>query len=134
MCIDVSIHRTKVGEALKNPRDAFLPAFFPRLFAAFWVVVLIGALALSCVLGIAFIAPAISHGQNVNHADGTIVSIGTGRNFVLLTATGQRLSFQCGTNCRASLGHMQRHEAEHAHTDVYYIAGSNNMLMALDVD
>jgi hypothetical protein len=134
MRIDVSMHRMKVGEALRDPRNTFLPTFFPRLLAAFCVVVLIGALALSCILGIAFIGPAISHGQDADHAVGTIILIGPGKNFVLLTTMGQQLSFQCGTNCRASPGHMQRHLAEHARTDVYYTEGSNDVLVALDVD
>ena len=121
-------------ETLKDTRDSFLPAFFPRLFAAFWVVILIGGLALSCLLGIAFLGPALSHGQNVDHAAGRIVLIGPGMNFTLETASGQKLSFQCGTECRASLPHMQRHLVEHAHTDVYYIEGPNKALMALDVD
>ncbi len=78
--------------------------------------------------------PALGHGENIDHAAGQIVSIGPGKDFVLLTATGKRMAFQCGAECRASLGHMQRHEVEHAHTDVYYTKGSSSVLMALDVD
>ena len=33
-----------------------------------------------------------------------------------------------------SLGHMQRHLREHAYTDVYFVQGPNNSLMALNVD
>jgi hypothetical protein len=123
-----------VSVALKDARKSFLPAFFPRLLAAFWVFVLIGALSLSCILGVAFIGPAMSHGENVDHTAGVIVKLGPGKDFVLLTATGQQLTFQCGAECRASLGHLQRHYAEHAHTDVYYITGASQALTALDVD
>jgi hypothetical protein len=68
------------------------------------------------------------------HADGKIVSLGPGKDFVLETASGQRLVFDCSVQCRASLGHMQRHLREQAHTDVYFVQGPNNSLMALNVD
>jgi hypothetical protein len=119
---------------LKDTRSPFLSAFFPRLLAAFCVLLLIGTLSLVCILSVAFVGPALAHGTHVDHAAGRIVLIGPGKDFVLLTATGQRLTFECGTSCRASLGHMQRHLNEHAHTDVYYIEGPNHSLMALDVD
>jgi hypothetical protein len=122
------------GEAMKDARSSFLPTFSSRLLAALFVFLLIGSLSLVCILGIALVGPAISHGANVDHAAGQIVALGPGRDFVLLTATGQRLVFQCGNQCRASLGHMQRHMREHAHTDVYYIEGTGKTLMALDVD
>jgi len=68
------------------------------------------------------------------HADGKIVSLGPGKDFVLETASGQRLVFDCSDQCRASLEHMQRHLREHAHTDVYFVQGPNNSFMALNVD
>ena len=105
-----------------------------RLLAALCVLLLIGGLALACIVSVAFIGPMVSHGENVSHTAGQIVAIGPGRDFTLLTSTGQRLTFQCLTDCRASLGHMQRHLQEHAHTDVYYITGPNRSLTALDVD
>lgn len=122
------------NKALKDARSPFLSAFFPRLFAALCVLLLIGTLGLAGILGIATLGPALGHGEQVNHTSGQIVALGPGKNFVLLTATGQRLTFQCGTDCRASLGHLQRHKIEHAHTDVYYIEGAGRMLDALDVD
>jgi hypothetical protein len=75
-----------------------------------------------------------AHGENVAHADGKIISIGPGKDFVLETASGQQFVFQCTTQCRASLGHMQRHLREHAHTDVYFVQGPDSSLMALNVD
>jgi len=123
-----------MGKILKDASRTFLPTFFPRLLAAFSVLSLIGVLSLSCILGIALIGPALSHGDRVNHTAGQIISLGPGRDFVLLTSTGTRLTFLCTANCRASLGHMLRHLNEHAHTDVYYIEGANKTLMALDVD
>jgi hypothetical protein len=112
----------------------FLPSVFPRIAAAIFVLLFIGALALVCIGGVALIGPMFSHGDNAAHADGKIVSIGPGRNFVLVTANGQQLAFQCMDECSASLGHMQRHLREHATTDVYYIQGPNKSLMALNVD
>jgi hypothetical protein len=124
----------RMGDILKDASSSFLPTFFPRLLAAFSVLSLIGVLSLSCILGVALIGPALSHGEHVDHTAGQIISIGPGRNFVLLTGTGKRLAFQCTADCRASLGHMLRHLSEHAHTDVYYVEGANKTLMALDVD
>ena len=95
---------------------------------------LIGSLVLVCVGGVAMIGPMFAHGDNVAHADGKIISIGPGRDFVLDTASGQHLVFQCTDQCLASLGHMQRHLREQAHTDVYYIQGPNKSLMVLNVD
>jgi hypothetical protein len=119
---------------LKDGKTQFLPSIFPRIAAAIFVLLLIGSLALACVGGVALIGPMFSHGDNVAHADGKIITIGPGRDFVLETASGQQLVFQCPDQCRASLGHMQRHLRERAHTDVYYIQGPNKSLMALNVD
>lgn len=113
---------------------AGLPSIFPRLTAAIFVLVLIGSVSLACIGAVALIEPALVHGDSVEHADGKIIAIGPGKNFTLETGTGQLLHFQCADQCRASLGHMQRHLREHAHTDVYYIQGPNKSLMALDVD
>lgn len=119
---------------MKDARSSFLSATFPRLFAALCVALLIGGLSVSCILGVAYAGPILGHGAHVEHAAGQIVEIGPGKDFTLLTATGQRLFFRCELECRASLGHMQRHMGEHAHTDVYYIEGPGKSLTALDVD
>lgn len=119
---------------MKNANGSFLTIFFPRLFAALCVIVLIGGISLICILGIAWGGPALSHGTHMKHVAGEIVALGPGKDFTLLTATGQRLTFQCGPECHASLEHMQRHMGESAHTDVYYIEGPDASLMALDVD
>ena len=107
---------------------------FPRVVAALFVLLLVGTLAAACVGGLALFGPMLAHGNYVEHADGKIVSIGPGRNFVLETETGTPLHFQCGSQCRASLLHMQRHLRESAHTDVYYVTGAKNILLAVDVD
>ncbi len=119
---------------MKDGKMRFLPSILPRIAAAIVVLLLTGSLALAAVGGVALIGPMFAHGDNVEHADGKIVSIGPGKDFVLDTASGQHLVFQCPDQCRASLGHMQRHMLEHAHTDVYYIQGPNKSLMALNVD
>ena len=99
------------------------------------MILLIGGLSLACIAGIAFAGPLLHHGTNVSHASGKITSIGPGKDFVLVTSTGQQLFFQCAdAACHASLGHMQRHLREHANTDVYYIQGPQQTLMAVDVD
>jgi hypothetical protein len=110
------------------------PSIFPRVAAALVVVALIGSVALVSIGIVAELGPMIAHGSNVEHEAGTIVAIGPGKDFVLLTSDGQRLSFLCAAQCRASLGHMQRHMRERAHTDVYYLPGPDRSLMALDVD
>lgn len=112
---------------------------FPRIAAALFVIVLIGSLSLVCVGGIALLGPSFDHGDNAEHMNGKIVSIGPGMDFVLQTATGRRIFFQCSDACHASLGHMQRHMREHAATDVYYIQQNCRgtpcgLLLALDVD
>ena len=120
---------------LKSARSPFLPAQIPRLLAILCVVMVIGVLSLTGILGIALLGPALGHGENVDHASGTIYQqVGPGKNFILQTGSGQLLSFQCGGECRASLAHLERHYSEHAHTDVYYIEGADQTLMALDVD
>jgi len=122
------------GVILKDANEQFLPSIFPRVAAAICVLLLIGSLALVSVGGVALLGPMFAHGDDVAHAQGKIVAIGPGMNFMLQTATGQRLDFQCGDQCRASLGHMQRHLREHALTDVYYIQGPDRNLMVLNVD
>jgi hypothetical protein len=106
----------------------------PRVAATLVVVMLIGSVALVSIGIVAELGPMMAHGDNLEHEAGTIVAIGPGKDFVLLTAEGQRLTFLCEAQCRASLGHMQRHMSEHAHTDVYYLPGPDKSLMALDVD
>lgn len=106
----------------------------PRVAATLVVVALISGIALACIGVVAMLGPTLAHGDTVEHEAGTIVDIGPGKDFVLLTAQGQRLTFLCEAQCRASLGHMQRHMSEHAHTDVYYLPGPEKSLMALDVD
>ena len=107
---------------------------FPRLAAAIFVLALIGMLAAVCVGGLILFGPMLTHANNVEHADGKIISVGPGRDFVLKTATGMALHFQCSGSCHASLPHMQRHLHEGAHTDVYYVTGAKHILLAVDVD
>ena len=123
-----------MGGYLKDAETQFRPSIFPRIAAAIFVCLLIGSISLAIVGAVALIGPMYSHGNNVVHADGKIVAIGPGRDFVLETASGRRFVFMCTVECRASLGHMQRHLREQAHTDVYFIQGPNNSLMALNVD
>jgi hypothetical protein len=119
---------------LKDAETQFRPSIFPRIAAAILVCLLIGSISLVLVGAVALIGPMFSHGDNAAHAEGKIVSVGPGRDFVLETASGHRFVFQCTVECHASLGHMQRHLREHAPTDVYFVQGPNSSLMALNVD
>ncbi len=119
---------------MEDVSRVYVPSVLPRVAAALVVVVLIGSVALVVIGVVAELGPILAHGDNVEHEAGTIVAIGPGKDFVLLTSDGQRLAFLCAAQCRASLGHMQRHMRERAHTDVYYLPGPDMSLMALDVD
>ena len=107
---------------------------FPRVIAAFIVLLVIGCLALAGIGITSWLGPKLAHGSNVEHVNGKILSIQNGRDFTFVTKQGQHLSFQCRTQCRGSLGHMQRHVNEKAPTDVYYIQGPGNALEVIDVD
>ncbi len=111
-----------------------LASLILRMAAIICVVLLIGSVAIAGIGAVALFGPVLAHGNNAEHAAGQIVAIGPGEDFVLKTASGKSMSFQCAAQCRASLGHLQRHLQEHAHTDVYYIEGQGNALMVLDVD
>lgn len=119
---------------MKDADTQFRSPLVPRIAAAIFICLLIGVLSLACVGAVALVGPMFAHGENVAHTDGKIISIGPGKDFILETASGQRFTFQCTSQCRASLGHMQRHLCERAHTDVYFVQGPNNSLMALNVD
>jgi len=119
---------------VEDTNTSYISSFIPRLAAIACVVLLIGSIGLASIGVIALFGPVMAHGNNTDHAAGQIVAIGPGENFILKTATGQRMSFECAAQCRASLEHLQRHLREQAHTDVYYIEGPGSALMALDVD
>jgi hypothetical protein len=108
---------------------------FTRMAAAIFVVLLIGILAIAGIAGVAVVGPIMGHGGNVQHASGKVIEVGPGKNFVLLeTGTGAKKAFTCGTDCRASARHLQRHLKEKANTDVYYVLGANQELIAKDAD
>ena len=119
---------------MEGTNNSLMPSLLVRIAAAVFVVLLIGSIGLASIGVVALLGPTMAHGDNVEHANGQIVSIGPGENFILKTASGQQLSFECGAQCQASPGHMQRHMREHASTDVFYIEGPQNTLMALNVD
>ncbi len=106
---------------------------FPRIAAAIFVLLLIGTLSLLCIAPVALAGPGLTYSSNLEHADGQIIDIEPGMNFVLKTGSGHNLHFQCTGPCRTMLGHMQRHKIENAHTDVYY-EDVGAILLALDVD
>lgn len=107
---------------------------FPRITAAIFVLLLIVMISFVGMSGAMWIGSTLTHGNNVKHDSGKILSIDPNMDFVLETATLQRVSFQCSGRCRGALSHMQRHLVEKAHTDVYYIQDANHTLIAVDVD
>ena len=108
---------------------------FPRMSAAIAVVILIGVVSIIGVFAVMTIGPALAHGTSVQHVNGKIVQItGPDRDFILKTSKGDLLHFECRATCRASAGHLERHEIEKANTDIYFKAGPNNTLLAIDVD
>jgi len=112
---------------------------FTRMAAFAFVVVLIGFLVYAVIAGVAWAGPTYLRdprfaSSNMMHAAGKVVEIGPGKNFVLEMSSGKKMSFQCGTDCRASLGHLQRHLKEKANTDVYYQLGADGIFVAMDAD
>ncbi|SRR6266566_1508475 len=111
---------------------------FTRMAAAAFVVVLIGFLVYAVVAGVAWAGPTYLRDTRFAgtkmHVAGKVVAIGPGKNFVLEMSSGQKMSFQCGSGCDASLGHLQRHMDEKANTDVYYQVGADGIFVAMDAD
>jgi hypothetical protein len=93
-----------------------------RLKAGLLVLLLMGGLIGAGILGTQMIGNHFSQANTTQHAQGKIFKItGPEKDFQLLLADKRVLSFHCGAGCRASLSHMQRHLAENATTDVYYL-------------
>jgi len=109
----------------------------PRVTAVIFLLLLIGGLSLLCIDALNLIAPTHSYGSNVEHVEGKIVQMvisGSEMDFVLETANGQLLHFQCANSCHVSPWHVERHMREHASTDVYYVEGPQHSLQAVNVD
>jgi hypothetical protein len=106
----------------------------PRVGAAIFVFTLIAVLAVVGIGLVNGVGPLLVHGAAVQHNSGKIVNIGPSKDFVLQTPTQQKLHFTCTERCLTELSHMQRHLTEKANTDVYYIQGMNDTLVAIDVD
>lgn len=105
-----------------------------RVTAVIFVLFLIGSLAIVGIGGVAVLGPVLAHGTAVAHADGTIVSISPTLTFVLKTVDGQKVQFLCGERCSHDIPHLQRHQREKAHTDVYYMQRPDSIAEAIDVD
>ncbi len=105
-----------------------------RTGAVIFVVLLLGVLGLAGVTAAAFLGPMSAHGTNVLHVGGLVTNVGPGKDFTFETSTGTKMSFVCGTSCRASQRHLVRHLKEKANTDVYYIPGPNHTFLAVDAD
>jgi len=107
----------------------------PRLTAAIFVILLISAFTLGGMALVTFVGPIIVHGEAVEHVHGTITVI-HGTNFTFKTTDGEKMQFECDGHCRVQLSHMQRHVAEKAPTDVYFMPAMDNgaTSVAIDVD
>lgn len=108
--------------------------FAPRVRAAIFVLLLIGVLASTGVVLLAWLGPASAHGTNVMHVGGYVTHLGPGKDFLFETDSGQTMAFACDSDCRASQRHLLRHLKEKAHTDVYFIAGPGREWLVVDVD
>ena len=78
--------------------------------------------------------PTFTHGQNIQHSEGTIESINSNQDFVLIMAKGQKERFHCRQHCLYQWSHLKRHYYEHALTDVYYVSGPRENPVAIDAD
>jgi hypothetical protein len=112
---------------------------FTRMAAAAFVVVLLGVFVYAVIAGIAWAGPTyLRDARFANttkmHVAGKVVEVGPGKNFVLEMSSGKKMTFQCGTSCDASLGHLERHFEEKANTDVYYQVGADGTFVAIDAD
>jgi hypothetical protein len=116
---------------------------YPRTTAVIFLLLLVGSLSFLSISALALINPMNSQanqfGQSarIEHIEGRIIAMEAGQSgidFVVETAAGQKVQFQCGNVCRASVGHLQRHMLEHAITDVSYVDGPGKSLLALNVD
>lgn len=105
-----------------------------RIKALAFVLLLTGSITLSCIGVLGAIEPSFTNGARAEHVDGKITRLKNGMDFVFQTSSGRVMQFQCNKACRATLGHLRRHMNEHAHTDVFYVEGPNNSLLAIDVD
>ena len=113
---------------------------FPRITAVLFLLLLIAGLSFVCIDTINLLAPphaSSSQVEHVEHVEGIIVQMGiskSGMDFVLETANGQQMHFQCDNPCHASPWHVERHLREHAETDIFYVEKQGDILLAMDVD
>ncbi|GAC1366807.1 MAG: hypothetical protein NVSMB44_31380 [Ktedonobacteraceae bacterium] len=80
------------------------------------------------------VGTTITHGDVVEHNEGTVIALNQDGNLVLMTASGVHKQFHCIQRCLIEKDHIVRHIREHAHTDVYYIEMPDKTLDATDVD
>ena len=106
---------------------------FPRIAAAFTLVVLLTLIVVVAILGTQSTGIQITHGNMVEHKHGIILAKASDNSLTFKTDSGQIMHFICNGRCLNQLEHMQRHIQEHAPTDVYY-KQENNTFAAVDVD
>jgi len=110
---------------------------FPRVTAILFLLLLIGSLSFLSISALVMLNPIHMQTNQIEHIEGRIVAMqegAAGIDFILETAAGRKIEFQCDNACHTSLGHIQRHMLEHAVTDVYYVKGPDKRLLALNVD
>lgn len=117
---------------------------YSRTTAFITVFLLIAVVGLAGVELVNLVGTTLDHGytavgndgitHQVEHSAGVIKTLKPDNSFLLTEANGQVQSFQCSKKCLTELSHIQRHITEKAHTDIYFIRTSNNVLDAIDVD
>jgi hypothetical protein len=107
---------------------------FSRVAAICTIIAIFLLFSIAVLLGIQSIGVQITHGSEVEHEHGVILSKSdVNTNLIFQTDSGQIIHFACEQRCLTELEHIQRHIDEHASTDVYY-KQENNIFVAVDVD
>ncbi|MBE3560998.1 MAG: hypothetical protein IMW89_17510 [Ktedonobacteraceae bacterium] len=107
----------------------------PHITAALVVLVLIGVVSAFAIGLLSTLGPLMAHGPGAMHVAGKIVEVDDkDHSFIVQTTTGQKLHFHCDSRCLSQIHHMERHVTEKASTDIYYIQGNDQTLIAIDVD
>lgn len=107
---------------------------YSRMTAAFCTLLLIGLVSLVTIGLVSGFGPLMAHGSQVQHLAGKLQPGDEPLEYVLVTSSGQKYTFTCTQRCLKQTAHIQRHIIEKANTDVYFLRGANNAMIAIDVD
>jgi hypothetical protein len=109
-----------------------------------WARVVAIVLTGICVVGIGLVSMGIVggvgelvvRGSGSEHVQGVIVQVTyqTETRLRVRTNEGEELTFICQKRCLEQVQHIERHLTNGASTDVYFVHGVSNELIAVDVD